>query len=454
MVLGSRRTRTLEYCKRAVIAFTVVILITTLVLFFIFDPDVALLFAMLGVPAIFIVLVIPLILGRLKSSVAEDIKIRELNSIANRFLEVRCKVSEIKREFNVDTDKTEFKLKKVERALKERACFLEDDNIIYDKAKERKARLSEISEIGEEITDITQVVNDLYEALQAKKRFGAQNGAEKSHSITDNVHFTATAPATMRLGNSYTLDVWMHLAEQRQEVIARAIEAQGQEDIRIRSKGPVEVARGTILTVRLSIPDFIVKDSEDTILWDGNIGNASFPITVPTDARIGRHSGEVFFYVSGLQIAKLYFDLEIGHRESSVYQLVTHEQRVRTAFASYASENRDEVLARVQGIMKALPDLDLFLDVMSLRSGEDWEKRLKYEIEKRDIFYLFWSRAASRSHWVEMEWRTALDMKGIEYIDPVPLVSPNVVPPPKELAKLHFNDWMLAYMRGESYEST
>jgi hypothetical protein len=293
---------------------------------------------MLGVPAIFIVLVIPLILGRLKSSVAEDIKIRELNSIANRFLEIRCKVSEIKREFNVDTDKTEFQLKKVERALKERACFLEDDNIIYDKAKARKARLSEISEIGEEIADITQVVNDLYEALQEKKRFGAQNEAEKSHSITDNVHFTATAPATMRLGYSYTLDVWAHLAEQRQVVIARAIEAQGQEDIRIRSKGPVEVARGTILTVHLNIPDLTVKDHEDTILWDGNIGNASFPITVPADARIGRHSGEVTFYVSGLQIAKLHFDLEIGHRVSSVEQLVTKERRIRTAFASYASE--------------------------------------------------------------------------------------------------------------------
>jgi hypothetical protein len=46
-----------------------------------------------------------------------------------------------------------------------------------------------------------------------------------------------------------------------------------------------------------------------------------------------------------------------------------------------------------------------------------------------------------------MEWRTALDMRGIEYIEPVPLVSPEEVPPPEELSELHFNDWVIPYMR-------
>ncbi len=37
--------------------------------------------------------------------------------------------------------------------------------------------------------------------------------------------------------------------------------------------------------------------------------------------------------------------------------------------------------------------------------------------------------------------------RGLEFIDPVPLVSPDKVKPPPELAgQLHFNDWVLAYM--------
>jgi hypothetical protein len=62
--------------------------------------------------------------------------------------------------------------------------------------------------------------------------------------------------------------------------------------------------------------------------------------------------------------------------------------------------------------------------------------------------YLFWSEAASRSQWVEWEWRCGFQERGIDFIDPCPLVSPDSVPPPKELAdQLHFNDWVLAYMR-------
>ena len=85
------------------------------------------------------------------------------------------------------------------------------------------------------------------------------------------------------------------------------------------------------------------------------------------------------------------------------------------------------------------------LDVASLHSGENWRERLQQEIVSRDVLYLFWSRAASKSQWVEIEWRTALASKGLEHIDPVPLEPGDVTPPPPELTTLHFNDWTLAF---------
>jgi hypothetical protein len=94
-------------------------------------------------------------------------------------------------------------------------------------------------------------------------------------------------------------------------------------------------------------------------------------------------------------------------------------------------------------MQKILPDLDVFLDVVSLRSGERWEDRLQEEILARDVFYLFWSEAAMKSHWVNFEWHFALEARGENFIHPIPLSPPEIAPPPSELQSKHFRDWML-----------
>ncbi len=103
-------------------------------------------------------------------------------------------------------------------------------------------------------------------------------------------------------------------------------------------------------------------------------------------------------------------------------------------------------------MQKANPGLDIFLDVTSLCSGEDWEQKFWETIPRSDIFYLFWSRNAKQSEWVEKEWRCALEKKGIRFIDPCPLETPDLAPPPQELESLHFKDWHLAFMDKEQID--
>jgi hypothetical protein len=188
-------------------------------------------------------------------------------------------------------------------------------------------------------------------------------------------------------------------------------------------------------------------DPEDDLIWDGRVANARFAVTAPAELAPGTYPGQATVHLDGLRVAKIAFVVEVGERPGPPSALPARFQRYRSAFASYASADRADVLARVQGMQKVVPDLDVFLDVVSLRSGDHWRERLAAEVCQRDVLFLFWSLAASQSQWVEWEWRTALEKRGIDHIDPIPLASPDQVPPPPELAsRLHFNDWVLSYL--------
>jgi hypothetical protein len=265
----------------------------------------------------------------------------------------------------------------------------------------------------------------------------------------DRVRFTVTCKPAVAPGESFIINVWGHLEHHLKTVIERANHLHGADQFQVASKGPVHIKRGSNLTVRLRMDEFIIDEPEDFLVWDGEIANAVFLIQAPTEFTGESTAGRIAIYLDGLQIARLYFQLWVAPKPlTKVSSVSLREEHNMRAFASYASVDRDRVLGRIQGMQKVLPKLKVFLDVVSLRSGTNWEQQLWNEIPTNDIFYLFWSSAASESEWVKKEWRCALQTKGLEFIDPVPLDSPESVPPPPELATKHFNDWVLAYCKG------
>jgi hypothetical protein len=268
-------------------------------------------------------------------------------------------------------------------------------------------------------------------------------------AIQDRVTFSVFAPRAIRQSQSFVLDVWAHLTEQTRQVDSLAAEVGREKKVGVKTE--VSVTSGTILSVLLEISSLQVLEPVDTLAWEGKPANASFSVEVPSDAPLGTHAGRVTVSAYGVRITKILFCLNIqpsgADPDEGFASLKTTERTVHTAFASYSSLDRNEAFARVQGMKKILPDLDVFLDVLSLRSGQDWEQQLRHHIPGKDVFFLFWSANAACSKEVEKEWRLALDLRGLEYIDPVPLVDPRESPPPKELASLHFNDLYLGYMR-------
>jgi len=217
-------------------------------------------------------------------------------------------------------------------------------------------------------------------------------------------------------------------------------------DLSVNSEGPYPLERGSRLSVRLEIAGLNCVDNYKWITWTGEIGKTTFIVEVPANATKGTHIGSASIRLSDCEIAKMSLLVRVGRTESTVGRIPSTTTAHRKAFASYASQDRAAVLSRVQGMQAAYEGLDVFVDVMNLRSGQSWEPELVKRIEEADVFYLFWCHHAKASKWVSKEWHFALQAKGLEFIDPVPLETADKAPPPQELAAKHFNAPVLAFI--------
>jgi hypothetical protein len=199
-----------------------------------------------------------------------------------------------------------------------------------------------------------------------------------------------------------------------------------------------------MIDVEVSVPGITLVRKTGRVVWDGDLGVLTFQAEMPLDVVETTYPGVAMFSVDQFVIAETNFVITVGPMSGPGADISTRQHVIRSAFASYATSDRPSVLARIQGMQKVVPFVDIFLDVLSLRSGDDWMSVIRHEIQARDVFLLFWSKAASESHYVEAEWRMALSENGLGRISPVPLENPKTAPPPPELSSLHFNDWTLS----------
>ena len=266
--------------------------------------------------------------------------------------------------------------------------------------------------------------------------------------LVDNVHFTLTGQNVLGPGRAYELLFWVHVMQQKEAVLAGASAALGLpiSEISVKSEGPYPLQRGSRLSVRMKIEGVTCLDSHKWITWTGEIGSTAFVVEIPANASEGTYAGSASIRLNGCEIAKMSFVVRVGPPRLDLGEIPSHTAVHRKAFASYARKDRVEVLNRVQGMEAAYKGLRVFVDVAALRSGQNWEKELSQRVSDADVFYLFWCRHASKSKWVSKEWHWALQAKGENFIDPIPLETPELAPPPKELAAKHFNDPLLAFI--------
>lgn len=256
-----------------------------------------------------------------------------------------------------------------------------------------------------------------------------------------SVQFSAVVPTRFIMGEYAIINVVAF--EQAYRKIVDTLLASDETNREVVS-GVHSVREGMKIRIELSSPDLSLTDAVEEQQWDGKYLVFSYDVKIPADYKQKQALFTATVFLDGVIATRLKFVVECTTIKDQKLNLL--RQDVLTAFMSYASQDRQRVAGLIQGMKKVRPEMDIFFDVESLRSGDDWQQKIRHEIVSRDVLFLCWSENAKRSPWVENEWRYALEQKGLEAIEPIPLVPPAKCPPPQELNSKHFNDKALFYI--------
>ena len=214
----------------------------------------------------------------------------------------------------------------------------------------------------------------------------------------------------------------------------------------------LKIKRGAKVDVFLDCQDLHVEMRSQQLTWRGRPEACNFLVTFP-DVQSARDFFPVIqLSLDGTPIGRIQFKL------SAVPQLATDTinvapcgekaGRYRYAFLSYASKDRKEVLKRAQSLRAT--NIDFFQDILSLDPGDRWENKLYSQIDRCDLFLLFWSKAAAESEWVLKEIEYALDKRrasgeNVPDIKPIVLETPPPLPPShleSGLGEYHLDDYL------------
>ena len=201
----------------------------------------------------------------------------------------------------------------------------------------------------------------------------------------------------------------------------------------------------------ISIPGIQVDEPIQELIWRGRPESIQFSVHIPKDILDDKVVGTIYVKQDDVLFGHVKFLLRIESVSdpSQRPEMTNTWKRYEYAFISYASQDRPEVLKRVQMLSRL--HIDYFQDVLTLEPGDRWEKQIYKSIDRSDVFFLFWSTAARNSEWVMKEVQYALKKRGADRfatpeIVPVIIEGPPPVPPPDELKDIHFNDVFIYFI--------
>jgi hypothetical protein len=282
-------------------------------------------------------------------------------------------------------------------------------------------------------------------SVDEMKRFAAVRAAEapSTDPVGDMVECSVFGPPAAPPGKTILIQVFLHLTNQAERASFLASTMDASAKLKATKSLDLPIKRGARVEIAFAANGLEVDDPVQSVVWRGEPTYCQFLATIPAGT-----SGQGFFPVVRLSIdgklvgpIKFRLSSDAAASQPASEQLGDHAEPYKYAFVSYATKDRKEVLKRLQ--MLEVMKTKFFQDILSIEAGDRWKKKLYENIDRCDLFLLFWSQAAKDSEWVIKEAEYALaHQRENPHREPdlVPVVLEQNVPPPPSLSAFQFND--------------
>jgi tetratricopeptide (TPR) repeat protein/predicted Ser/Thr protein kinase len=282
---------------------------------------------------------------------------------------------------------------------------------------------------------------------RSSKRTERLSEPDQPHQSADPVLLGVSAPRRANPGTTFTTRFVAYVKRLEETVKDRlqqldADAAHGNVQT-VVGMSPARGGRwriGTPVSVRLTVEGVKVHPEIQSFEWNGAENMVSFLVSVPRTASHGTTQLCFEAFIEGVPVAFIPLNVAIGSGTPDRDPVTVTARPMSSAFASYASNDAPTVALLLSALKRWDPQADVFMDCLDLTPNENWRHELEQVIPTKDAFLLFWSTNASKSQWVAWELQHARSTKGVEWIRPMPIDDPEVVPPPDFLQHLHFRD--------------
>ncbi|MBV9228902.1 MAG: FHA domain-containing protein [Chloroflexi bacterium] len=203
-------------------------------------------------------------------------------------------------------------------------------------------------------------------------------------------------------------------------------------------KGHQLLLRGANITVVPECDGVSFNPKRLTFKWMEDWHRVEFRFSVSDGLPGAAANGRISIFAGPLLIGTLKMTFLLTPQKAAPKRDVDVTTKLyKQIFASYSRDDTS-VLLNCRKVYRAL-GYSRFLDIDALRFEQAFSEELKHTIDQVDIFQLFWSARAANSIHVTREWEYVLQLnKGEDFIRPVYWDVPQV-PPPQQLAHLHFS---------------
>lgn len=294
--------------------------------------------------------------------------------------------------------------------------------------------------------------------MGGKYDIGGQVLSSYERSISaalQELNCTVFSPVDVQRGSTFLIQVFAHIVLDDSSLAAMAERADKASKLRTAESFGL-VAVGSQLMLTLILGDIPIEEPTITAIWSGKLKQLQFDATIPEDYKKPDVIGKILVSVNSVPIGQLKFKISIVNpTETNLGSELSENimRRFEQAFISYASADREEVLKRVQVL--ELMRLQYFQDLLTLRPGDVWDEKIYEYLDRSDVVFLFWSKAASESEWVIKEILYAVKIKNdnneaLPEIIPVIIEGPPPAKAPEALSFLHFNDKMIYFINQEA----